>query len=86
MVEMETNQFHLIDKTKFKVYSDLDGYQTPNGGTIPASMTVTELKPDIVIVDKEDKNVNIVELTVPFEHKAKKHRQNKQIFTLPNRH
>ena len=60
-----------IDTTKYKVHSDIDGYETANGGTIPINMTVTNLKPDIVIIDEKKKTVNIVELTVPFEHNIK---------------
>ena len=60
-----------IDKNLYKVYSDIHGYQTTNGGTIPANMTVTELKPDIVIVNEKDKKVDIFELTVPFEGNIK---------------
>jgi hypothetical protein len=60
-----------VDKSRFKVYSDLEGYQTPTGGTIPATLAVTELKPDMVISDKVKKTVNIVELTVPFEGNIK---------------
>ena len=60
--------------TRFKVYSDLPGYQTSNGGSLPPSMTVTTLKPDIVIVDEHDKKAAIYELTVPFERNiAKQH-------------
>ena len=60
-----------IDKKLFKVYSDINGYQTTNGGTIPGNMTVTALKPDIVIVNDKDKVVEIFELTVPFEGNIK---------------
>ena len=56
------------------MHSDIEGYQTTNGGSVPAYLTVTELKPDIVIIDKENLRVNIVELTVPFEgHIAARH-------------
>ena len=40
-----------IDKSKYTVHSDIEGYQTTNGGSMPAYLTVTELKPDIVIID-----------------------------------
>ena len=54
-----------LDKTKFKVYSDLEGCQTENGSAIPSHIAVTSLKPDVVILDKS--TVNIFELTIPFE-------------------
>ena len=63
-----------------RVYSDLPGYQTSNGGSIPPYMTVTTLKPDIVIVDENNKKAVIYELTVPFERnidKQHKYKSNK---------
>ena len=56
-----------MDKSKYECYIDLEGTQTPAGGTIPPSLTVTTLKPDIVIVNKKNKTVSIFELTVPSE-------------------
>ena len=57
-----------IDRSKYTVYSDLDDSKT-------AHLTVTDLKPDIVITD--DKKVNIFELTVPFEHNIKQRHKDK---------
>ena len=57
----------MIDKSSYKVYSDLPGYTTPAGGSIPADLLVTPLKPDIVIIDQKNKTVEIAELTCPFE-------------------
>ena len=51
---------------KYKVYSDLPGWEAPGGGTIPPELCVTNLKPDIVIVDEIKKNLHIYELTVPL--------------------
>ena len=53
-----------IDQRKCKVYCDIEGSQSENGGTIPSNLAVTSLKPDLVIVDKS--TVNIFELTDPF--------------------
>ena len=44
-----------VDKTKYTVYSDIDEYQGANGTTIPVSMTITNLKPDIVIMNEMEK-------------------------------
>ena len=66
-----------VDDTKFKVYSDLPGYQTSNGGSIPPSMTVTTLKPDIVIVDDKNKKAVTYKLTVLFERNIDKHHKYK---------
>lgn len=56
-----------IDRAKFTVYSDIHGHKITNRGTIPATRTVTELKPDIVVIDDKKKTIDIFELTVPFE-------------------
>ena len=55
-----------VDKSRFKIFSDLPGWETPGGGTIPSDLCVTSLKPDIVIVDETNKQLHIFELTVPF--------------------
>ena len=57
----------LIDKKAFKVYSDLPGYTTPAGGSIPADLLVTPLKPDLVIIDIKNMTVEVAELTCPWE-------------------
>ena len=61
-----------IDTKRFSVYSDIEGYQTSNGGSMPLSLTVISLKPDIVILDTVNKKANILELTVHFEHNIEK--------------
>ena len=55
-----------VDTSRFKVYSDLPGWEAPGGGTIPSELCVTRLKPDIVIVDEIKKKLHIFELTVPL--------------------
>ena len=40
---------------------------TPNGGTIPAALTVTGLKPDKTVLNAEKSSFEIIELSVPFE-------------------
>ena len=54
-----------VDK-KFRVFSDLPGWEADGGGTIPANLCITNLKPDIVIIDDDKKVLNIFELTVPL--------------------
>ena len=56
-----------LDSSKYTCYVDIDGHQTQGGGTIPPEVTVTTLKPDIVVIDKTRKTLNIFELTVPGE-------------------
>ena len=58
-----------LNKDKYTCYIDIEGYQTPAGGTVPPNVLVTTLKPDIVIIDKTNKNVTVFELTVPAEHR-----------------
>ena len=56
-----------LDSIKFTCYVDVPGHQTQDGGTIPPDIMVTTLKPDLVIIDKQRKSLNIFELTVPGE-------------------
>ena len=51
----------------FKVYSDLPGHQAAGGGSIPPEICVTNLRPDVVIVDEEMKKIHLFELTMPGE-------------------
>ena len=51
---------------KFRVFSDLPGQEADGGGTIPANLCITDLKPDIVIIDDDKKVLNLFELTVPL--------------------
>ena len=54
-----------INTEKYTVYSDIPGMEAPGGGTLPPNICITNLKPDIVIVDEEAKEVHIYELTCP---------------------
>ena len=56
-----------VDTVKFTVYADLAGH-TVGGGTIPAEFCITPQMPDIVIIDKKEKTINLFELTEPIEH------------------
>ena len=60
-----------LDKDRFTCFIDLEGQQTPAGGTLPPQLIVTNCKPDIVIIDKKKKTVSIFELTVPGETRLK---------------
>ena len=48
----------------FLVNIDIQGSQT-----LPPDILVTNLKPDLVVIDRETKKVDIFELTVPGEHR-----------------
>ena len=56
-----------VNKTDFEVYADIDGFRTPGGGTVPPRLLITREKPDICIVNWEEDEVALFELTVPFE-------------------
>lgn len=56
-----------IDKSKFTVFTYIDGYTTDNGEIIPPELNVTSDKPDIVIIYRKSSSVAICELTVPFK-------------------
>ena len=58
-----------LDKEKYEVYVDIEGEQTAAGGTLPLNIIVSNLKPDIVIIDKKEPKVSIFELTVPSEQR-----------------
>ena len=58
-----------LDMKNFSCYVDLEGHQTPAGGTLPPEVIVSTLKPDIVIIDNKNKQVKIFELTVPGENR-----------------
>ena len=56
-----------IDTSKYTVYSDLPGHTVGNG-SIPADICITAQKPDIVIINQQDKEIHIFELSVCIEH------------------
>ena len=56
-----------MDIEKYEVYSDLPGYHAVGGGTIPPEVAVTNLVPDVVVIHKETRDIEIWELTVPME-------------------
>ena len=67
-----------VDNTKYKIFSDIPGYTTSAGGSIPPNILVTSQKPDIVLISKIAHNkIDIFELTVPFEPNIKKRHEEK---------
>ena len=51
---------------RFKLYADIEGYSLA-GATVPPFILPTQLRPDLVLVWEEGKEILVVELTVPFE-------------------
>ena len=52
-----------------------EGYTTNAGGTIPSEVLVTNEKPDLVMIDEQEKIIKIVELTVPWEERLEESRR-----------
>ena len=48
-------------------YSDVLGHQAPHGGTIPPYILVTSLRPDIVVIKEDVREIIIFELTCPWD-------------------
>ena len=48
------------------IYADLPDYQI-NGGTIPADILTTSQRPDIILINRKDRKISILELTISFE-------------------
>ena len=49
------------------MFSDPAGRTTPNGGTIPINICITTSWPEITVIDKKNKTINIFEFTCPLE-------------------
>ena len=50
----------------FTLYSDLQGHHAPHGGVIPPDILVTNLRPDLFLVNESDRVILLLELTCPF--------------------
>ena len=61
-----------LDISKVSVFSDIPGFQTTNGGSLPADMAVTTLKPDVVLLDHKEKIIHLFGLTVNWESNYEK--------------
>ena len=57
----------------FQFFSDL-----PGGATIPVNLCVTNMKPDIVIIDPQKKQLHIFELTCPMTANIEKRNLEKE--------
>ena len=53
-----------------KVYAAPEGWKI-NGGTVPPDLAATGHVPDIVLVDRTNKSIILLELTCPFDSSAK---------------
>ena len=50
-----------------RLYSDLHGFFAPSGGSVPAHVLVTNLRPDIFLVNESSREVVVFELTCPWD-------------------
>ena len=50
-----------------RLYSDIPGFLAPGGGSVPPHVLVTNLKPDIFIVDDASSIAVLFELTCPWD-------------------
>ena len=49
-----------------ELYADLEGWRV-NVGTVPSDLVATGQKPDIVLLDRVQKTIVLLELTCPFD-------------------
>ena len=65
------------DQTNLEIYADLAGSRV-NEVTIPNDIVLTERKPDLVIINRSTKKVDLVELTVPWDTRTDNAKQRKE--------
>ena len=61
-----TQELVKSNKNILLIYTAIPGHKS-NGGTLPPDVLVTDLRPDIVMLDRTSKVINIFELTCSFE-------------------
>ena len=49
-----------------EIYADLPGHNI-NGGTIPQDIIQTALRPDLILIERKEQRIQILELTCSFE-------------------
>ena len=65
----------LIDAKKNRILTDIAGHTTYVVGTIRPEVLITNETPDLVVIDGEEKIMNIIELTVPWEERLEESRR-----------
>ena len=63
-----------------RLFSDMDGFLAPGGGSIPPNILVTALRPDIFIVDEASRIAVVFELTCPWDtniNRSHEYKENK---------
>ena len=75
---------HLVTSAKsvilegFEIYADIPSHKI-NGGTIPADIHITGARPDMVVINRNNKKILLIELTCPFETNIKQANTRKMI-------
>jgi hypothetical protein len=70
----------LVGKSTVKLYCDLDGLQTTDGGSILADIMVHAQRPDLVIIDWSvhgRRRIALVELICPWDTDTKRAEEHK---------
>ena len=62
----------------FSLFSDLPGFQAPHGGVIPPDILVTNLKPDLFLVNMSSRIIVFLELTCPFDRNIQRSHEYKE--------
>ena len=63
------NEIAKVLPSEMTLFTDIPG-KTINGGTIPADIVTTGQRPDIVLINRKEKKIALLELTVSFEKNA----------------
>ena len=66
-IKEATSQPATDERRQFEVFADMEGCRTDTGVTIPTEIYNTTLRPDLVVLWRDLKQIMLVELTVPFE-------------------
>ena len=65
-----TLQIKEAQKSDITMYADIPGHKF-NNGTIPPDVILTSDRPDLVIIDRKKKSIDLLELTCSFEKNIK---------------
>ena len=62
----------------YQLFSDLDGFPAPHGGVIPPHVLVTNLKPDLFLINESTRVILLLELTCPWDSNIERANSYKQ--------
>ena len=62
----------------FSLFSDLPGFQAPHGGVIPPDAHVTNLKPDLFLINVATRVIVFFELTCPWDSNIQRSHEYKE--------